>query len=151
MRSECRLLNLLQRPIGEDIYGRGGCLGSAHKLSLGQNADHRGVVGAKAAPGQQEREPLTLAGSGEPLAEGAIAGHAAGGRDAANPETPGRADGLGHEHVHNGSLRAGAQIAHALRVIQQARMVAQEIATEVFSPLKLKLSLGSSIMGRGKS
>ena len=55
--------------------------------------------------------PLVRARGSQALAQGAIAGDAAGSSDTANAEPLSRADRLGHEHVHDGRLHAGAQVA----------------------------------------
>ena len=93
----------------------------------------------RALLGQHQGEPLALAGGGESLAERAIAGNAARGSDAPNAEPLGGADRLGYQHIHDGRLDAGAQVAEALRVVEQVGVVAQKIAHRGFQPAEAEV------------
>jgi hypothetical protein len=71
-----------QRRARED-FGIQSSLGKApDKFSFGQNADHGGIIRAKALFCQPQLEPGVVAGRGQLLPESAVASHAAGSGDA---------------------------------------------------------------------
>ncbi len=109
------------------------------ELALGQNADHSGVIRAKGFIGQHQGEPLPFAGGTEALAQRAIAGDAARDRNASHTKSSGSTEGLSHQHVHNGRLNAGAEVAQTLCILEQFGVVAQKVSHGGFQTAKAKI------------
>jgi len=125
----CRLnLKLFQHPAGLDVLVEGGGGNFLRQFSFGEDANHRGVVGAEGLWREVEAESVFFAREGELQPQGAVAGDAAGQGDAPDAVSFGRTDGFRDEHLDYGGLDAGAEVADFLRVLQQHRVVAQKIA-----------------------
>src|SRR5688572_17811175 len=87
---------------------------AAEELAFGQDADHRGVVGAESGFGKTQGEALAVAGRAQLATQPAVAGDAARGGDAGDAEAFGGANGFGDENVHDRGLDAGAKVAPGL-------------------------------------
>ena len=123
------LYSLTKRPRRRNLGIERRLAGPAQNFALRQNADHRGVVRAEARFRQSQRQTRALAGRRQFLSQRAIAGDAAGSRShSARPAVSPRGSSL----VTSTSTIAACTLAHksrdALRIVQQARMVAQKIA-----------------------
>lgn len=98
------------------------------EFAFGEDADHAGVVGAEGFFRQAKVQSVALAGIGQGLAEGAVAGDAAGGGDAWQAQPSGGAERFDGERFDDGGLDAGAEVLDGGGGIQQGGIFLEEIA-----------------------
>ena len=87
----------------------------------------------------------------QPLAQSAVAGNPARRGDTANAEPARSAQGLGHQHLHDGRLDAGRQVAQSLRVAAEPGLIAQKISHRGLQSAEAEVIIGLVEHGTGKT
>lgn len=110
--------------------------------AFGKDADHCRVVGAEPRFGEPDAQSGAAGGQVKTATETAIAGDSAGGGDAGDSDGSGRAHQFLDQHLGDGILDAGTQVAEGDGVFGKGRVLLEEVADGRFEPAETEIVVG---------